>query len=87
MLTFLTTLLRQSETRPCALGMADQILGPFIHVFVDEELRRMRLSSPRAESARAVTGRLCPHSGEGGDFFARQPFFFTKTAIPQERKV
>ena len=87
MLTFLTTLLRQSETRSCAVGMADQILGPFIHVFVDEEPRRMRLSSPRAESARAVTGRLCPHSGRGEDFLSRQPFFFTETAVTPDRKV
>ena len=28
-------------------------------------------SSPRAESARAVTGRRCPHSGTGQDFLAR----------------
>ena len=30
----------------------------------------------RAESARAVTGRRCPHSGEGEDFLTRQPGFF-----------
>ena len=30
----------------------------------------------RAESARAVTGRRCPHSGEGEDFLSRQPDFF-----------
>ena len=36
----------------------------------------------RAESARDVTGRQCPHSGEGEDFVMRQPsFFFYKTAI------
>ena len=39
------------------------------------------LSSPRpkglcAESARAVTCRQCPHSGEGEDFLAHQPGFF-----------
>ena len=49
------------------------------------------LSSPkglRAESARAVTGRRCPHSGEGEDFLRHQPgFFFTKTAVTSERKV
>ena len=33
-------------------------------------------SSPRAESARAVTGRRCPQSGEGEDFLTRQPGFF-----------
>ena len=29
-----------------------------------------------AESARAVTGRRCPHSGRGEDFLSRQPDFF-----------
>ena len=29
-----------------------------------------------AESARAVTGRQCPHSGEGEDFLTRRPSFF-----------
>ena len=45
------------------------------------------LSSPRAESARAVTGRQCPDSGEGEDFLTRRPSYFTKTAIIRERKV
>ena len=45
------------------------------------------LSSPRAESARAVTGRRCPHSGRGEDFLSRQPNFFTETAVTPERKV
>ena len=40
MFTFLTTLLRQSETRPSAPSMADPILGPFIHIFVDEKKNR-----------------------------------------------
>ena len=40
-----------------------------------------------ADSARAVTGRRCPHSGEGEDFFSRQPDFFTETAVNRERKV
>ena len=41
----------------------------------------------RAESARAVTGRQCPHSGEGEDFLMGQLNFFTKTAVTPERKV
>ena len=45
------------------------------------------LTSPRAESARAVTGRQCPHSGEGEDFLTGQPDFFTETALTPERKV
>ena len=35
----------------------------------------------RAESARAVAGRRCPHSGEGEDFLSSQLNFFTKTAV------
>ena len=46
---------------------------------------RAKRTSPkglRAESARAVTGRHCPHSGEGEDFLTSQPFFsLTKTAV------
>ena len=42
---------------------------------------------PRAESAGAVTGRRCPHSGRGEDFLSRQPHFFTETAVTPERKV
>ena len=41
----------------------------------------------RAESARAVTGRRCLHSGRGEDFLSRQPNFSTETAVTPERKV
>ena len=41
----------------------------------------------RAESARAFTGRRCPHSGRGEDFLTGQPDFFTETAVTPERKV
>ena len=41
----------------------------------------------RAESARAVTGRRCPHRGRGEDFLSRQPIFFTETAVTLDRKV
>ena len=43
----------------------------------------------RAESARAVTGRRCPHStsGKGEDFLTGQPDFFTETAVTPEQKV
>ena len=46
-----------------------------------------QLSSPRAESARAVTGRRCPHSGRGEDFLTGQPDFFTETAVTPEQQV
>ena len=47
----------------------------------------MHLSSPRAESARASTGRRNSHSGRGEDFLSCQPIFFTETAVTPERKV
>ena len=53
----------------------------------DKDKEGTKLSSPRAESARAVTGRRCPHSGRGEDFLSRQPDFFTETAVTPERKV
>ena len=34
-----------------------------------------------AESARAVTGRRCPHSGQGEDFLTRQPVFFLQKRL------
>ena len=47
-----------------------------------------KLSSPPAESARAVTGRRCPHSGGGGGrLFDGSTKCFSKTAINPERKV
>ena len=49
--------------------------------------RYLDLSSPRAESARAFTGRRNSHSGRGEDFLSRQPIFFTETAVTPERKV
>ena len=46
-----------------------------------------RAKGLRAESARAVTGRWCPHSGEGEDFLMRLPSFLTKTTVTRKRKV
>ena len=45
------------------------------------------LSSLRAESARAFTGRRNSHSGKGEDFLSRQQDFFTETAVTPEQKV
>ena len=42
---------------------------------------------PCAESARAVTGRRCPHSGVGEDFLGHRPGPLTKTGVTRERKV
>ena len=40
-----------------------------------------------AESARAFTGRRCPHSGKGEDFLTGQLNFFTETALTLDQKV
>ena len=40
---------------------------------------------PRAESARAVTSRRCPHSGTGQDFLARNGPNRTKTGVTRQR--
>ena len=46
-----------------------------------------RLFNPaRAESARAVSVRRCPHSGVGEDFLARQLFIFAKTTVTNMTK-
>ena len=47
----------------------------------------MLLSSPRAESARAVTGRRRPHSGVGKTFWRVDQVFFRKTTVTQKQKV
>ena len=55
--------------------------------FSSPRAKRAGLKGLRAESARAVTGRQCPHSGEGKDFLMGQLNFFTKTAVTPEQKV
>ena len=48
------------------------------------------LSSPRAMSARAVTGRQLPYSGEGEDFLTGQPDFFYENccnSVTESRKI
>ena len=66
----------RTQVRLLATQLTD--LGPF---------RRLYSKGLRAESARAVTGRWCPHSGEGGDFLMGQLNFFSKTAVTPERNV
>ena len=56
-------------------GGGDQI--HFEKVFLSSpRAKRVGPKGLRAESARAVTGRRCPHSGEGEDFLTRQLGFF-----------
>ena len=56
-------------------------------VFILAIVLKATLSSPRAESATAVTDRRCLHIGEGEDFLTGQLNFFTKTAVTPEQKV
>ena len=68
-----------------------------MHVTATLYISQLSLSSPRAkrvgpkglrgESAWAVTGKRCPHSGRGEDFLSRQPDFFTETVVTPDRKV
>ena len=50
-------------------------------------LSSARARRASAESAWAVTGKRCPHSGKGEDFLTGQLNIFTKTAVTPERKV
>ena len=47
----------------------------------------LKLSSPGAESARAVTGSRCPYSGVGEDFLVRRTGPLTKVSVTRKRKV
>ena len=47
----------------------------------------IQLSSPRAESARAFTGRRNSHSRRGEDLLTGQPDFFMEKAVTPEREV
>ena len=67
-------------------GGCSRIKASF-HFLSSPRAKRAGPKSPRAESARAVTGRRCPHSGRGEDFLSRQPDFFRETAVTPERKV
>ena len=55
--------------------------GSFHHYLIIYPAR----AGPRAESARAVTGRRCPHSGVGRDFLARNGPNRTKTGVTRQR--
>ena len=67
-----------------AMNLADEdACSKVVAVFIQPA----RPKGLHAESARAVTGRWCPHSGKGEDFLTGQPDFFTETAVTPERKV
>ena len=62
----------------------------FSNTIIQISSLRAKRASPKglsAESARAVTGRRCPHSGKREDFLTGQLNFFTETAVTPERKV
>ena len=77
------------EIRRCwivifALVLSQTISGP------ETQVKSLGFFQParEAESARAVTGRRCPHSGRGEDFFdGSAGFFFSETAVTPEQKV
>ena len=58
-----------------------------VGVEVDVDLCDPAREGPCAESARAVTGRRCPHSWKGEDFLTGQPdFFLRKLLLLRNRK-
>ena len=50
-------------------------------IYIIEVVVKASFGFPSAESARAVTGGRCPHSGEGGDFLMGQPDFFLRNLL------
>ena len=58
-----------------------------LHILSSPRAKRAGPKGPCAESARAVTGRRCPHSGVGEDFLGHRPSPLTKTGVTRERKV
>ena len=70
----------QSCWFPCCLQvkMRSVLTSSFVSLkwFSSPHAKRAGPKGLRAESARAVTGRRCPHSGEGEDFLSRQPDYF-----------
>ena len=66
---------RQAEGVPCPFPPPPwlSLLSRYLYYLPSPTLVIQPL---RAESARAVTGRQCPHSGEGEDFLTCQPGFF-----------
>ena len=55
------------------------IIGVVVAELSSLRAKRAGPKGMRAESARAFTGRQCPHSGRGEDFLTGQPDFFTET--------
>ena len=64
-----------SQSFPLLLNQVQHQLYQLLMTQVPLDLVQF-LSGPRAESAGAVTGRRCPHSGEGEDFLSCKPGFF-----------
>ena len=59
---------------------------PLPHIILSS-LPHPLFNPARAESATSVTGRLCPHSGEGKTFWRVGRVSFRKTTITRKRKV
>ena len=66
------------------LGQVPPTPHPDYHLYRE---RHYPASGLRAESARAVTGRRCPHNGKGEDFLTGKLDFFRETAVTPEQKV
>ena len=62
-------------------GSSSPSFASVYHLLSSPRAKRAGPKGLRAVSARAVTDRRCPHSGEGEDFLTGQLNFFTKTAV------
>ena len=67
------------EQRPSPYLVGEQVGKKTDPVTVENKYKSFFIQPAReAESARAVTGRRCPHSGEREGFLTGQPGFFYK---------
>ena len=84
-------LLDHSSIFLCLFSFFPELIFVSMVVFFPESVivleNKAKCYPARAESARAVTGRRCPHSGVGEDFLALRLCFFTKTAVTRKRNV
>ena len=80
-----------TESARLSVSQMTRLIGHKLSIFgcpashISTYLHYILLSSPRAESARAVTGRQCPHSGAGRDFLAGNEPSRTKTGVTRQR--
>ena len=71
----------------CVSSLHPLLCSKISKYFLNIPKKGFKLSSPRAERARAVTGRRCPHSGVGEDFLPHRRVPLMKMAVTRKQKV